>query len=129
MKVAKGKASDDDDDDDDRLTKDSFRINLWRAPTDNDRGWGMPKVCKVWKDATSYQDFPDGVKPSIKTTAIGDDRYLVEFTLKVTATNLPPIPRVGLTFTLPADYTHVAWHGLGPWENYSDRAKAALLGT
>ena len=128
LKVAKGKESDDDDDDE-PLTKDSFRVNLWRAPTDNDRGWGMPKVCKVWKDATSYQDFPDGVKPSIKTTAIGDDRYLVEFTLTVTATNLPPIPRVGLTFTLPADYTHVAWHGLGPWENYSDRAKAALLGT
>ena len=110
------------------LPKDFFRVNLWRAPTDNDRGWGMPKICKVWKDATCYQSFPEGVKPSVKATVIDEDRYLVEFTLTVTATNLPPIPRVGLTFTLPADYTHVTWYGLGPWENYSDRAKAALLG-
>ena len=44
------------------LPKDFFRVNLWRAPTDNDRGWGMPKICKVWKDATCYQSFPEGVK-------------------------------------------------------------------
>ena len=124
VKVEKAK----DADDEELLTKDAFRINLWRAPTDNDRGWNMPKICKAWKDATCYQKFPEGVTPSLKTTPLGENRYLVEFTLTVTATNLPPIPRVGLTFTLPADYTHVAWYGLGPWENYQDRAKAAYLG-
>ena len=117
-----------DADEDEKLPSDLFRVNLWRAPTDNDRGWNMPKICKAWKDATCYQAFPEGVTPSLKTTSLGSGRHLVEFTLTVTATNLPPIPRVGLTFTLPADYTHVAWYGLGPWENYQDRASAALLG-
>ena len=41
---------------------------------------------------------------------------------------LPPVPRLGLTFTLPKDFTEVTWYGMGPWENYSDRAKGALLG-
>ena len=123
VKVVKGK----DADEDEPLPPGFFKINLWRAPTDNDRGWNMPKVCKVWKDATCYQDFPEGVKPSLKTTSLGSGRHLVEFTLTVTATNLPPIPRVGLTFRLSSDYTHVDWYGLGPWENYQDRAAGALL--
>ena len=115
-------------DEDEKLPPGLFRVNLWRAPTDNDRGWNMPKICKVWKEATCYQTFPEGVTSALKTAALGSGRHLVEFTLTVTATNLPPLPRVGLTFTLPADYTHVAWYGLGPWENYRDRARAALLG-
>ena len=110
------------------LTGDSFRVNLWRAPTDNDRGWNMPQVCKVWKDATCYQTLPQGVEKSLEVTRLAAGRYLVEFTLTVSATNLPAIPRVGLTFTLPSDYTQVAWQGLGPWENYSDRATSACLG-
>ena len=110
------------------LTGDSFRVNLWRAPTDNDRGWNMPQICKVWKDATCYQTLPQGVEKSLEVTRLAAGRYLVEFTLTVSATNLPAIPRVGLTFTLPSDYTQVAWQGLGPWENYSDRSASACLG-
>ena len=40
---------------------------------------------------------------------------------------LPPIPRVGLTFTVPKAPV-ATWYGLGPWENYADRATAAILG-
>ena len=118
----------DADEDCEPLPENFFKMNLWRAPTDNDRGWSMSTVCKAWKDATCYGELPAGVEKSLKVSPVGSDRHLVEFTLKVTATNLPPIPRVGLTFTLPADYTHVSWYGLGPWENYKDRATSALLG-
>ena len=75
-----------------------------------------------------YQTLPQGVEKSLEVTRLAAGRYLVEFTLTVSATNLPAIPRVGLTFTLPSDYTQVAWQGLGPWENYSDRSAAACLG-
>ena len=102
------------------------RINLWRAPTDNDRGWNMPEVCKVWKDATDSQKLPDGVKSDLKTTKLEDGSVRVDWTLTVPK-GLPPIPRVGLTFTVPK-VEDVAWYGLGPWENYSDRATAAILG-
>lgn len=104
----------------------AFRLNFWRAPTDNDRGWDMPSVCAVWKDATATQKLPDGVKSDLKTSRLADGSLLVDWTLTVPK-GLPPIPRVGLTFTAPKA-KEVSWHGLGPWENYSDRATAALLG-
>ena len=104
----------------------SPRVNFWRAPTDNDRGWKMPEVCKVWKDATDSQKLPAGVKSDLSTTKLEDGSVRVDWTLTVPA-GLPPIPRVGLTFTVPK-VEDVAWYGLGPWENYSDRATAAVLG-
>ncbi|MCL2594095.1 MAG: DUF4981 domain-containing protein [Promicromonosporaceae bacterium] len=36
--------------------------------------------------------------------------------------------RVGMEFELKPGLAEVAWVGLGPWENYPDRAAAALLG-
>ena len=103
-----------------------LRLNFWRAPTDNDRGWKMPEVCKVWKDATLSQKLPAGVKSDLKTSKLADGSTLVDWTLTVPK-GLPPIPRVGLTFTVPKT-DKVSYYGLGPWENYADRATAATLG-
>ena len=103
----------------------NLRFNFWRAPTDNDRGWGMPNVCKVWKDATESQKLPAGVKSDLKVGKLGDG-MLVEWALTVPK-GLPPIPRVGLTFTVPKTDS-VEYFGLGPWENYADRATAVILG-
>ena len=100
-------------------------LNFWRAPTDNDRGWGMPKVCKVWKDATLAQTLPKGVTSDLKTTRLEDGAWLVDWTLTVPK-GLPPIPRVGLTFTVPKTNA-VEWLGFGPWENYADRRTAAMF--
>ena len=104
-----------------------FKVNLWRAPTDNDRGWKMDKVCKIWKDATESGKLPDGVKSDLKASKLADGSVFVDWTLTVPK-GLPPIPRVGLTFTLPKGASEASWYGLGPWENYSDRATAAILG-
>lgn len=38
------------------------------------------------------------------------------------------IPRIGLSFCLPGDYTSIKWYGRGPFENYSDRKDAAHIG-
>ena len=103
-----------------------FKFNLWRAPTDNDRGWKMPKVCRVWKEATGRQKIPAGVTSALKTTKLEDGALLVDWTLTVPK-GLPPIPRVGLTFTVPRTDA-VEWLGLGPWENYADRASGAMYG-
>ena len=108
------------------VPKTAFRLNFWRAPTDNDRGWKMPKVCKVWKDATERQVPPPGVTSDLKTTPLEDGSVRVDLTVTVPK-GLPPVPRVGVSFTMPKTDS-VAWYGLGPWENYSDRATAAILG-
>jgi len=104
----------------------NLKLNFWRAPTDNDRGWKMPEVCKMWKEATDSQKLPAGVKSDLKTTKLSDGATLVDWTL-VVPKGLPPLPRVGLTFTIPKT-DKVEYFGLGPWENYSDRATAAMLG-
>lgn len=36
--------------------------------------------------------------------------------------------RVGIEFTLAEGFEHSAGIGLGPWENYPDRASSVLLG-
>ena len=104
----------------------AFKLNFWRAPTDNDRGWKMPDICKVWKEATEKQVPPPGVKSDLKTTPLADGSVRVDWTVTVPK-GLPPIPRVGLSFVAPKA-GEAKWYGLGPWENYSDRATAAILG-
>lgn len=105
-----------------------FTINLWRAPTDNDRGWKMADVCAVWKTATETQTLPAGVTGGLEAVALPGGRTLVTLTLDV-PTNLPPLPRVGVSFTIPRDFSRVTWEGRGPHENYADRCVAADFGT
>lgn len=38
------------------------------------------------------------------------------------------IPRIGISFKLPEDKKQITWYGRGPWENYTDRKEAALIG-
>ena len=38
------------------------------------------------------------------------------------------IPRIGLSFRLPSEYSRLSWYGLGPWETYQDRKSAAFMG-
>jgi beta-galactosidase len=42
--------------------------------------------------------------------------------------NLPPLPRIGLTMSLPGDFETFAWFGRGPHENYIDRNAGAAVG-
>jgi beta-galactosidase len=38
------------------------------------------------------------------------------------------LPRVGIAMTLPAAFEQLAWYGRGPWENYVDRQRSAMVG-
>lgn len=109
-----------------------FKFNLYRASVDNDRGWKMRYVCEMWREATLSQKIPEGCTSTLEAKRIEGGTILVDWTFTAAPTNsrvkLPPIPRVGLTFMIPKDYTSVKWYGFGPWENYSDRTTAALLG-
>ena len=104
-----------------------FRLNFWRAPIDNDRGWRMSSKCAVWKKATETQQIPAGCTSDLKVSKLKEGGTLVDWTFSF-PTNLCPIPRIGLTFTVPANYTNATWYGRGPWENYADRSVGALLG-
>lgn len=111
----------------------TFKPSYWRAPTDNDRGWGMGHHCRAWKDATVKGLMPAGATGSVTETPCPDGKRLVELKLDVAdgpdGKALPAIPRVGYTFTIPKDYVNVTWKGLGPHENYCDRKASASFGT
>jgi len=123
--------------------------NFWRAPTDNDRGNGMPKKLKVWKDAganrtllkiTAKQEMPQIVRIDCLTrlsagssklsnsyTIFGDGEILVEFDLKPDP-DLPVIPRIGMQMSIPREFGNVQWFGRGPEENYWDRKTGYPIG-
>ena len=104
-----------------------FKLNFWRAPTDNDRGWQMPKNCAAWKKATETQTPPEGCFANLDVRKLGEGRYVVD--LKVTVgEKQPPVPRIGVTFKIPKAFRNVEWFGMGPWENYCDRRTSAWLG-
>ena len=104
-----------------------FKMNFYRAPTDNDRGWNMPKVCKAWRLATESGKMPDGCEASLAVDRTADGKYLVGLKVKIDGKQLP-VPRIGVSFKIPRSLVNVEWHGYGPWENYSDRRVSAQLG-
>lgn len=105
-----------------------LRPNFWRAPTSNDKGWKMPDVCKVWRDATVEGKLPEGCISDLKTETHADGAMKVEWRL-IVPENLPVLPRVGLSFTIPgSSQSVVVWRGRGPHENYCDRLAATSVG-
>jgi hypothetical protein len=40
----------------------------------------------------------------------------------------PFLPRLGLTLTLPGEFTELTWYGRGPHESYADRKESAAFG-
>jgi beta-galactosidase len=60
-------------------------------------------------------------------TIYGTGDVIVENTIAADA-SLPPLPRVGLTMTLPAGFEQIMWFGRGPHENYVDRHVSAAVG-
>ncbi len=60
-------------------------------------------------------------------TVYGSGDVSIESTVSA-AGDLPPLPRIGLTMTLPAGFERLTWYGRGPHENYIDRNVGAAVG-
>ncbi len=126
-----------------------LHLNLWRPPTDNDRGNGMPKTCAPWREAgpnavaSSRAGEKTGggyrlayelavpVADSSATLAYlfaADGRVDVSLELRPKGEKLPAIPRVGLSAALAPELRRWTWFGRGPQENYRDRAEGCPLG-
>lgn len=123
--------------------------NFWRAPTDNDFGWGMPRKLGVWRMAgakrttnrvTAKQISPREVRIDVVSNLpAGDSRYFTTYLIygsgDIIITNkfqpgnvdLPEMPRFGMNMTLPAELDNISWYGRGPHENYWDRKTGASV--
>ena len=130
--------------------------NFWRAPIDNDNGYGMPARYGEWKLASMYlmhkEKVGDVVSPILEekensiiityiyrmpTTPQSTCQLAYEVlgdgTIKVKLSydpimELGDMPEFGVMFKMDADYSQLEWYGLGPAETYCDRQSGAKLG-
>lgn len=128
--------------------------HFFRAPTDNDKGFGnwiakdwtknrldsptvrtlQPVQTSINADGTVtvtksvVNEYASGtIKTEYKYTmdAVGNIDFHADYTPEG---QLPPLPCVGSTFTLPSSMANLTWYGMGPWDSYPDRQEATSIG-
>lgn len=122
-----------------------MHLDCWRPPTSADRGWGMPRICALWRragqDARLVERSVAGLRidDALELAGVGTRCRLTWTIRSATCLDLhidfaaapdgvPPIPRLGTTWPLRPGLQRVAWYGLGPGESYRDRLASAGLG-
>jgi beta-galactosidase len=140
-----------------QLMKLGLQENYYRAPTGIDEGQGdANSYAYEWRKAglgrlerkvlscsaslagesrvlieTAVSMTVDGKEAGINSTVsymiYSDGRIEIRNEAAVSE-SLPPIPRVGLTFVMPGDYSKLDWYGRGPLENYPDRKLSSAVG-
>ncbi|MEQ0558230.1 glycoside hydrolase family 2 TIM barrel-domain containing protein [Amycolatopsis sp. NEAU-NG30] len=123
------------------------RLSLWRALTDNDRAFSLDQrfvrsgffALEPVKTSVTAREDRTAVAIHYRT-AFGDEvvhhRDLIEagphdYVFRedvVLPEDTRDGLRVGMVFELVAGFRDATWVGLGPWENYPDRRRHALLG-
>ncbi|HOS42059.1 MAG TPA: glycoside hydrolase family 2 TIM barrel-domain containing protein, partial [Armatimonadota bacterium] len=127
------------------------RLQLWRAPTDNDvhlaKEWRaaaydrlIPRTDRVAVTRVSERVIRLEVEQTLggytlkpdftcahRYTFYGSGDIVIETTLAPLRA-LPVLPRVGLRLRLPAALDRFAWYGRGPHESYCDRRESARMG-
>ncbi len=127
-----------------------MEINIWRAPTDNDRyvkaAWEMAHYREAYARAydTVVKQTGEGVEirstmsvaaasvqPMMKIWALWtiDAGGGILASLAVTRNEeFPALPRFGIRMFLPDQLEHVSYYGYGPMESYCDKHRAASHG-
>jgi len=128
--------------------------DFWRAPTDNDYGYGMDRWLGIWKKAGERTRItkadisqpspgkvvaafrydipgPDSVKIagySTSYTILGSADIIISNKFEKISESIPEIPRMGMQMQLPDEFSNLKWYGRGPHENYADRKTSADVG-
>jgi beta-galactosidase len=130
------------------------RLQLWRAPTDNDglrllpdhdsgvlAGWlalGLDRLAHRLESIDVRRDRVEVVHRASgrrrwddvlhrQVYRLVDDELVIENDVLV-GPDLRDLPRVGVLLTVPAGLERLEWFGRGPWDNYSDRKASAVVG-
>jgi beta-galactosidase len=128
------------------------RLDVWRAPTDNDEGYhGPEQLAPLWRAngldrmrhrtiAVERRDDALVVRTRVAPAA-SDLGLLATYTwtaegdaLALALEVVPdgewsfPLPRLGVRFAVPASLEGVEWFGRGPGEAYPDSHLAARVG-
>ena len=128
------------------------QLNLWRAPTDNEIYSVAPKwyeagldrlihrVNNVVFEQSSKQMATIRIETRVQANGVeagfdcfqtycihGSGEVQIE-TRVLPFGDLPVLPRVGITMSVPKAYDRLDWYGRGPHENYRDRNTSADVG-
>jgi beta-galactosidase len=132
------------------------RLQLWRAPTDNDGirllaarnyrsgpldGWlelGLDRLEHRVETVRVKGDAVEVVSSASGRGRFADARHVQRFRLSADgalrienevrlAADLRDLPRVGVVLELVEGLDELEWFGPGPWETYSDRRASALV--
>ncbi|NQT88844.1 DUF4981 domain-containing protein, partial [bacterium] len=128
------------------------KIQLWRAPTDNDKHirneWVAAGYERLVQRLTRFEVIEVGetvaklrvetvlgaysVNPPFRVghtyTVYGSGDVVIDTELVPLEKELPPLPRVGLELHMPDGFEQFAWYGLGPHECYWDRKSSGRVG-
>jgi beta-galactosidase len=122
--------------------------NFWRAPTDNDKGNGMPNRCSTWENISSNRTldtiivinsnpknisvivqyhFPTNPvsSASIVYQILPNGEIIIIENFNPGGSSLPEIPLIGQSMAIPNTYKQFSWYGKGPNETYIDRMKGS----
>jgi len=120
--------------------------NFWRAPTDNDLAWGMPKMSGVWKEASknaklSKLDVNKDGESQVNIVATFDlldaaAQQTIEYSVSSSGSinvdaqleAATELVRYGMTMAIPTNFKRMSYYGKGPHEAYSDRKMSAKMG-
>lgn len=129
-------------------------LQLYRAPTDNDKGFGH-WLALDWKNAgfdrltrrldsfTVHQTYSGEVQlQTVATTSALEGGYRLKTTWTVhgdgiidMVNNFQPfgqlpvtVPRIGVVMRVASQFDNFRWYGRGPWENYADRKQSSDMG-
>ena len=121
-------------------------LDIWRAPTDNERetknGWYYAGYCDFTSKCYSFaaeQKADTVVLTAQKSIAGASKTPILKYTASYTVTpdglqvsvaaecgeKKPFLPRFGMAAALPGEFEKIRYYGLGPVENYPDKRLAA----
>ena len=136
--------------DGEELLETPMELNIWRAPTDNDR-----KIKQEWIDAgydrskaraydTHWEMNGEGIwiYSTVSVAAVAIQKVLdIEAVWKIYRTGeisvkmhvkkdreFPQLPRFGIRLFLRGEYENLKFYGLGPHESYRDKCRSCSHG-
>ena len=101
------------------LLKAPLEPYFWKPENDNQSAAGFARRVAMWKEVKDVK---------VTYTVINDRSIRVDMDYQPTANDRPVMPKFGMRMRLPKDFTQIKYYGRGPWENYPDRKRSALLG-
>ena len=129
------------------LLNEAMNLNIWRAPTDNDRKlklhWMAARydkaVTRAYRTHYVMADSEIRIHSDVSISAPSVQRFMdieIDWTVSVNGAvtanilakrnmEFPQLPRFGLRLFLPEELKQVSYYGLGPMENYQDKRIAA----